>query len=142
MTAYIGYVLIGLVAGFASSMLGIGGGVIVVPALIVFFSTSAKAATATALAYIAPVALYGALAHWLKGHSVSWAIVLFGVPAGLIGAQLGLVTKEHLSEAQLKFIFGLLMLVIGFRLVAAPWMGKGAPASVPPAEPPAAQASE
>ena len=57
------YMVVGLVAGFSSSLLGIGGGVVLVPMLLLIFRLPAHVATATSLAYIAPVALYGALIH-------------------------------------------------------------------------------
>ena len=136
------YVLLGLVAGFASALLGIGGGVIMVPILVLLFALPAKAAAATSLAYIVPVALAGALLQWRRGEDIRWALVMLAVPAGLVGAHLGTLAKMHVSNIQLKMIFGLVMVIVGMKLGLAGWTEmREARAPVPapveaPAEPP------
>jgi uncharacterized membrane protein YfcA len=121
-------ILLGLFAGFASALLGIGGGVILVPALTLMFSAGwvghaagfepIKVATATSLAYIVPVALVGALR---TKAPVQWQIVLIAVPAGVIGAYLGAMMKDRIPAAQLKVLFALLMFVAGARLGVKGW---------------------
>jgi uncharacterized membrane protein YfcA len=121
-------VLLGLFAGFASALLGIGGGVIMVPALTLMFSAGwvshaagfepIKVATATSLAYIVPVALVGALR---TKAPVQWQVVLIAVPAGVIGAYLGAMAKDRIPAAQLKVLFALLMFVAGARLGLKGW---------------------
>lgn len=123
MWCYFGYVLLGLAAGFASALLGIGGGVIMVPVLVLLFALPAKAATVTSLAYIAPVALYGALKQWHMGQDIKWFLVLLAVPAGLIGAELGSRAKQYVSNAHLRLIFAALMIVVGVRLGYQGWRG-------------------
>jgi len=141
MGALLGFALIGLFAGFCSSLLGIGGGVIIVPALIIFFAIGPKAATATSLAYIAPVALYAALSHWFRGHDIQWRIIYLSVPAGIVGAQLGLLAKQHMTGTQIKIAFGVLMMVIGARLVLSSLHGHEPPTPASP-DIPAAEATE
>ncbi len=137
MSHYAAYALIGLAAGLASALLGIGGGVIMVPALIVLMAVPIKSATVTSLVYIVSVALAGALLGLHRGYHVSWVILAVAVPAGLVGAHLGTVVKVHISSVHLKVIFGLLMLLIGARLVAAPWLS---PKTPPPPKAPEAEA--
>lgn len=127
MGQYAAYVLVGLAAGLSSALLGIGGGVIMVPMLIFLFALPAKAATVTSLAYICPVALAGALLGWHKGFEIRWLLVAIAVPAGLVGAHLGTYVKGHISNLQLKVIFGLLMILVGVRLALSPWVGRREP---------------
>jgi uncharacterized membrane protein YfcA len=141
-------VLLGLFAGFASALLGIGGGVIMVPALTLMFSAGwvghaagfepIKVATATSLAYIVPVALVGALRTKAPAQ---WTVVLIAVPAGVIGAYLGAMAKDRIPAAQLKVLFALLMFVAGARLGLKGWheWQAGAPENGRP--PPAADVS-
>jgi hypothetical protein len=131
MAHYAAYLVVGLAAGFTSALLGIGGGVIMVPALIFFFSLPAKEATVTSLAYICPVALAGALLGAHRSFQIHWLLVALAVPAGLVGAHLGTHAKAHISAAQLKLVFGLLMIVVGARLALAPWTGGREPDSAP-----------
>jgi len=116
MWQYVTYVGVGLAAGFASALLGIGGGVIMVPALILLLALPAKAATATSLAYIAPVALYGTLKQWHMGQDIRWLLVLLAVPAGLAGAELGSRAKQVISGGYLQILFAAVMILAGVRL--------------------------
>jgi len=118
---YVACASLGLIAGFASALLGIGGGVLLVPALILLFALPAKAASATSLMYIGPVALAGALLQWRRGEDIRWLLLFLAVPAGLIGAHLGTVAKAHVSNTQLKIIFGLVMVLVGLKLGLAGW---------------------
>ena len=139
---YVACASLGLVAGFASALLGIGGGVLLVPALVLLFALPARAAAATSLAYIAPVALAGALLQWRRGDDIRWALVALAVPAGLVGAHLGTVAKMHVSNTQLKIIFGLLMVIVGVKLGLTGWSemrqsrAPATPSIEAPAQPP------
>jgi len=123
---YVAFILVGLTAGFSSALLGIGGGVIMVPMLILIFTLDAKIATATSLAYIAPVALYGALKQWHMGQDIRWLLVVMAVPAGLVGAELGSRAKQVVSNAHLQIIFAALMIVVGLRLGVRGYRAVGA----------------
>jgi uncharacterized membrane protein YfcA len=121
---YFAYVMVSMAAGFASALLGIGGGIVLVPLLLVLFPISVKSAMATSLAYIGPVAFYGALIQWrLGGEDVRWTLAAIAVPAGLIGASVGAYAKVHISPVYLRVIFGILMVVMGVRLALSPWTG-------------------
>jgi uncharacterized membrane protein YfcA len=76
-------VLIGLVAGFFSALFGVGGGVVIVPLLLLFCNWRARAATATSLAAIGVTAVSGVIAYAVHGDvRVSYA-ALVGVPAAV-----------------------------------------------------------
>ncbi|MHC4480646.1 MAG: TSUP family transporter [Planctomycetota bacterium] len=105
----------------------------------------ARAATVTSLAYIAPVALAGALLGWRSGHGLRLGLVALAVPAGLAGAFAGNWIKGHISNAQLKVIFGVLMVVVGVRLIAGTLSAGQSPRpaeAAAPAERPPANAQE
>ncbi|MFO7959145.1 MAG: sulfite exporter TauE/SafE family protein [Candidatus Brocadiia bacterium] len=121
MFTYPAYLLVGLAAGFSSALLGIGGGVVMVPMLMLIFALPPKAATATSLAYIAPIALYGAMKQWHMGMDLRWLLVALAVPAGLLGAELGSRLKAHISDAHLRLVFAALMIVVGVRIGYRGW---------------------
>jgi uncharacterized membrane protein YfcA len=74
-------VLIGLVAGFFSALFGVGGGIVIVPLLLLLCSWEARAATATSLAAIGLTALSGVIAYAIHGDvDVAYA-ALVGLPA-------------------------------------------------------------
>lgn len=123
MTAYATYILTGLGAGLASALLGIGGGVIMVPALILLFDMPARGATATSLAYIAPIALAGVVFAARQGDSPNWRLALLAVPGGVLGSFVGRWISSRLSDAHVKLLFALLMLVVAVRLGIAGWKG-------------------
>ncbi len=116
---YLGYMLLGLVAGFASKLLGIGGGVLIVPVLIFFFALPMKMAVGTSLAYIAPVALSGALQDVFKGN-VSYRIALVAIPFGIMGTYFGSKVSDELKDGTLKVVMGVLLILVGLKMVLLP----------------------
>ncbi|MDP6439544.1 MAG: sulfite exporter TauE/SafE family protein [Candidatus Brocadiia bacterium] len=116
---YLGYILLGLVAGFASKLLGMGGGVLVVPVLIFFFALPMKMAVGTSLAYIAPVALSGALQDAFKGY-INYRIALVAIPFGIMGTYIGSKVSDGLKGNTLKVVFGVLMILVGLKMVLLP----------------------
>ncbi len=116
---YASCILIGLLTGFLSALLGIGGGVVFVPLLLVVLGIDIRIAIGTSLAYIVPVALSGALQHGLRGN-INPLIVAIAVPAGLIGTYLGAKLGAETSKTLLKQIFGLVLLVTAFKMIVFP----------------------
>ncbi len=80
MGTYVAFLLTGLEAGFASVLLGIGGGLIMVPMFLLLFHLQARVGMATSLVYIAPLALAGALL--VVRHSVApqWRLAALAPP--------------------------------------------------------------
>lgn len=96
--------VIGAAAGFFAAVFGVGGGIVVVPLLIVLRGYDARAATATSLAAIVLTAAWGTLAHGALGN-VDWArAALIGVPA-MLGVTLGVRAKQVLSSRALSYAF-------------------------------------
>jgi uncharacterized membrane protein YfcA len=108
--------LIGLVSGVLSGMFGIGGGLVMVPGLIVLLGMTIKQAAGTSLAaLLLPVGILGVLEYWRAGQiDVRVAAVLaVGLLIGVfIGARLALGLPSELVQRA----FGVLLVVVGVRL--------------------------
>jgi uncharacterized membrane protein YfcA len=110
-------VVVGVAAGFLSGLFGVGGGVLMVPALVLVLAMEQRLAHGTSLAAIVPIALAGVLGYALEGE-VDWAASLFLIigSAGL-GARIGTHLLHVLPQRVLAFAFGLAMLATAARLV-------------------------
>lgn len=112
------YIAIGMFAGIASGLIGIGGGIIIVPALIFIFGFSQHAAQGTTLAMmIPPIGLLAALAYYRHGYvnlPVAGLICLGFVVGGYLGAKFAI----GFPEVILRKIFGACLLAIaGYMII-------------------------
>jgi uncharacterized membrane protein YfcA len=106
---------IGLSAGFFSALFGVGGGIIVVPLLVLLLGYSTRWATGTSLAAIAFTSLFGMAAYGALGE-VSWSdAALVGFPA-VFGTLLGTWAQQKVPTRVLTLLFSLLLLVVAIRL--------------------------
>ena len=105
------YLGIGLVAGFVSGLLGIGGGLIMVPLLVGWLGMPLKRALGTSLLTIVALVIPGTIVHAALGH-IDWAIfavvTLGAVPGARLGAHIALGTKER----TLRLLVGSFLLVV------------------------------
>ena len=109
-------VLIGLVAGFFSALFGVGGGIILVPLLILAARFGERPAMATSLAAIGLIALVGTVTYVVHGDvHVGYALVV-GLPAAL-GAVAGASLQQRLATPVLTFGFAGLLAAIGVWLL-------------------------
>jgi uncharacterized membrane protein YfcA len=106
---------IGLVAGVFSALFGVGGGIIIVPLLVVVGLTG-RAASGTSLAAISLTATAGATAYALHGDVKPGAAALVGIPAvfGVIG---GVALQQRLAGRTLTLGFAVLLTAVGIRLL-------------------------
>jgi len=107
----------GLVAGIASGMFGIGGGVIIVPILAGLLHFDQKRAVGTSLAaLLPPVGIGGIIAYYQAGHiQISTALT---IAAGLVfGALIGARIALGLPSATVKRLYGVFLLVISLRFI-------------------------
>lgn len=125
-----GAVAIGLVAGVLAGLLGIGGGALFVPALVLLLGLSQIEAEATSLLAIVPVALVGAWRQQRYGNLRLRDGVLVGVLA-VPGAIAGVAIIHVVPERAVELGFAGLQLFVAFQLVqrfrAGPQPGAGAP---------------
>ena len=111
-------VLIGLAAGFLSALLGVGGGIVVVP-LLLFVGFEIRAATATSLGAIAITAAAGAVVYAVHGDVEPVYAALVGIPAAG-GIVLGTTLQQRVPVRTLSYLFAALLAGIAvYMLVAA-----------------------
>lgn len=111
------FVVIGLVAGLFSALFGVGGGIVVVPLLIIVAGFSPRAAAATSLAAIGITALGGAVGYGIAGELRPWYALLVGLPAAA-GAIAGTAVQQRLTSRALSLAFAALLAGIGVWMVA------------------------
>jgi uncharacterized protein len=111
------YLLLGLLVGVLAGVVGTGGGVLIVPALVLFFHMNQRKAQGTSLgALLAPI---GILAFWeyYKAGEVNVTAALLIALGFAVGGLFGGMWAQHLPETALRRILGVVMLVIGARLL-------------------------
>jgi uncharacterized protein len=108
--------VIGLLAGVLSGVLGVGGGIIIVPALALLTGETQVQAQATSLVAIIPVAMAGA---WRQHHygnvRVGEAVTIGGLSAA--GVLVGVAVAHGLPEQTLRTAFAIMMLLVALRLL-------------------------
>lgn len=112
------YVGIGVVAGLFAAMFGIGGGVVIVPLLILIARMPVRMAAATSLATLLLTSLMGVIRYSGSGH-IDWvAALVIGTPA-VVGVLIGIRFQKRLPAEWLILGFGLFVVAIGLKLVFA-----------------------
>ena len=106
---------ISLVAGIFSGLLGIGGGLILVPLFHYILKMDMHAAVGTSLAIIVPTALIGAFRH-TAGHFVDWRIFVFSGIFAIIGGFLGAGISMNLDVVLLRKIFAVFLVLIALKM--------------------------
>lgn len=113
------YILAGISAGIISSMFGVGGGVLMVPILVLGFSFGQKSAQGMSLLIMLPMALAGALRYKLNPDiSVNLAICGMIAVGGIVGAMIGSHIVFNIPEVVLKRIFALFIIITGIYMMA------------------------
>ena len=110
--------LIGLVAGFFSALFGVGGGIVMVPLLVLAAGFAERPATATSLAAIGIVALAGVAGYAFTGRVHPAEAALVGLPAAL-GAVAGASLQQRIPVRPLSLLFALLLVVVAVVLFLA-----------------------
>ncbi|MEL6129704.1 MAG: sulfite exporter TauE/SafE family protein [Cyanobacteria bacterium J06627_3] len=119
------FALVGILIGFKSGILGIGGGAISVPFLL-YCGLPMSKASGTSASFTLPIAIVGTLSFllfsqgytdisWATGY-IYWPAVALVAPFTVIGAPIGTKLSHSISPQQLRRIFGLLLVVIGLRM--------------------------
>jgi len=107
---------IGIVSGLFAAMFGIGGGVVIVPLLILLTRMPPRIAAATSLATLLLTSMIGTARYAGSGH-IDWvAAIVIGVPA-VVGVVIGIYFQKRLPADWLIIGFGVLIIAIGLKLV-------------------------
>ena len=108
--------LVGLVVGAFSGVVGIGGGILFVPALIWLLGMDQHKAQGTSLgALLAPVGLFAFWEYYRRGNA-DLRIALLLAAGFLVGGYFGAVGAQHISELWLRRIFALILIAVGGRM--------------------------
>ena len=114
------YLAIGLVIGTMSALFGIGGGVLMVPAMVYIYGLEMQVAVGTSLAVMIPTAIAGMLRHSLSYGNVDFKLAALLAVGAMIGAALvGAPLAEALPAETLKKLFGVLLVISGLKMTGA-----------------------
>jgi uncharacterized membrane protein YfcA len=114
--ALIRLALIGTAAGAFSGLLGVGGGTVIVPLLILWFGYGERLATGTSLAAIVLIAAVAAFAQGLYGNVDVGKALLLSIPA-VGGIVLGTTLQQRIDQRTISLLFALLLVVIAVELI-------------------------
>ena len=109
-------VLIGLIAGFFSALFGVGGGIVIVPLLLLVAKWELRSATATSLAAIGITATAGVITYFMHGEVEPLYALLVGIPAA-VGAAGGATLQQRVPVRTLSFLFASLLVVLAIRML-------------------------
>ncbi len=110
-------IIIGLSAGLVSGTLGVGGAIIIVPALVFFLSLSQHQAQGTSLAVLVfPVGILAFLNYYRHGY-VNFKLALIMMVAFVVGSLLGSMIAVRINERLLRILFGILVIFLGIRMI-------------------------
>ena len=108
--------MIGAFVGFLGGVMGVGGGFIMIPAMIYLLRVPTNVVVGTSLFQITFVTAVTTVLHATQNHTVDIVLALLLMIGGVIGAQFGTVAGEKLKGEQLRFLLAALVLLVCLRL--------------------------
>jgi uncharacterized protein len=117
LTTILTLMIIGLFAGFASGMVGIGGGVVIVPALVFFIGMSQHSAQGVSIGMLLmPVGFLAAYNYYKAGNFNFKYSAIIGMTF-VVGAFVGSKVSLNIDELLMKRIFGVIMLLLAIKMI-------------------------
>ena len=107
--------IVGVGAGFLSGVFGVGGGILVVPGLMMFVKMDQRRAHGTSLAAVLPISLASLITYWAHGH-VDWPVAIWLTVGALVGAYVGASLLAVISKRNLALVFAVVLGIVGVRL--------------------------
>jgi uncharacterized membrane protein YfcA len=112
-------ITIGLLAGILSGFVGVGGGIVIVPGLVYMLGFSQHQAQGTSLFILSmPVVVLATMNYWKSGN-VNWKFGLIIAATFILGGYIGSKLALKISPGLVKFLFGILMAYVSFRLIVS-----------------------
>ncbi|MCL4766374.1 MAG: sulfite exporter TauE/SafE family protein [Hyphomicrobiaceae bacterium] len=109
-------VVIGIFVGWLTALIGVGGGFVVIPALIYLMRVPTRVAIGTSVFQVVFLAGYATLLHATLNFSVDLLLALPLMIGGVVGAQYGIRIGQRLNAEQLRILLALLVLAVGVRM--------------------------
>ena len=110
-------ILVGIASGMLGGLVGVGGGIIIVPSLVYFLSFTQKSAQGTSLGLLLlPVGILGVLQYYKQGH-VDFRVVGIIAIGFLVGSYFGSKIALSLPQETVKKIFAILLLVVAIKML-------------------------
>lgn len=109
-------ILIGIFVGLLAGIMGVGGGFILVPAMIYLLRMPTNVVVGTSLFQIVFVTGVATILHAVHNHTVDLTLAAILMIGGVIGAQLGTIAGERLNGEQLRFVLAVLVIAVGLRM--------------------------
>lgn len=110
--------IVGVVIGFLTGFLGVGGGFMIVPALVLALGVPMKSAIPTSLLVIALNCVWS-LAGRLRGAEIDWMVAVIFLVGGLIGNAIGAYAAGRLGQRQLRRVFAVFIFAVGLFVAAS-----------------------
>jgi uncharacterized membrane protein YfcA len=108
---------VGLLAGYLSGMVGIGGGIVIVPVLVYVLNYTQQLAQGTTLfMFMFPIGILGVLQYYKSGN-VDWKTAMIIALPFVLGSFLGSKTALTIDQSLLKKIFGAIIVILGFKMI-------------------------
>ena len=109
-------ILTGFGIGILSGLLGIGGGVFLVPILVAYFAINQHKAQGISLAVVVPTGIVSSIIYSQYGN-MDWQLALNLIVGGIIGATISAIFVNKIPAEMLKKMFGVLLVAVGLRMV-------------------------
>ena len=109
--------LVGLATGFLSGMFGVGGGVVIVPAVTIFSGMPINRAVGTSLLVIVLISVSGVASHFVAGRGISLEVTGLFVLGGILGLALSNLVSKRISSSKLQKVFAAGIVVIAIFIV-------------------------
>jgi uncharacterized protein len=116
---YLGYLLLGICAGVLAGAFGVGGGIIIIPVLILVFNQPVQTAFGTSLMVIIATSIAGTIRHWSMDN-VNLTIAIFVSIGGIVGAYFGAPIFENVPDYQAKRALAILLAAVALHF----WFSK------------------
>ena len=108
-------VVLGAIVGILGALMGVGGGFILVPAMVYLLKMSTQVVVGTSLVQVAAVSALATLLHATQNHTVDVELALLLIIGGVVGAQFGAKFGSQIKSEQLRALLGLIVLAVGIR---------------------------
>lgn len=107
---------VGLAAGFLSGLVGIGGGIIIVPVLVYFLGFTQQQAQGTTLfMFLFPIGILGVM-NYYKAGAIDWKVAAIIAATFFVGSFFGSKLAISIDQATVKKIFGIIIIALGIKM--------------------------